>query len=115
MTCVSLTQCGSFTATHGHGGTLSEAPHTHTFHYEVTLSGPVNQEGYLVDFRAVQDALAREVNARLEGADLNTLFTHPTTEAVAVWIFNTLRARFKELTRVKVAEEKDRWITYCGE
>ena len=115
MSCVSLTQCSRFTAVHGHGGTLAEAPHSHTFNYEVTFYGPLNAEGYLIDFRVVQDFLQNQINTRLNGADLNTLFAQPTTDALAVWIFNTGRARFPQIRRVKVAEEPDRWIEYQGE
>ena len=115
MTQVYLTQCGSFTASHGHGGTLAENSHTHTFTYEVTFHGPLNAEGYLIDFRALQDFFAREITARLDGADLNTLFENPTTEALAVWIFDAVRAQFVQLTSVKVAEEPDRWVKYTGE
>ena len=51
MSKVYLTQCGRFTARHGHNGTLSEEVHEHTFHYEITFYGPTNAEGYLIDFR----------------------------------------------------------------
>ena len=115
MTHVYLTQCGSFTATHGHGGTLHEEPHPHTFTYEATFYGPLNDEGYLIDFRILQSFFTRKINARLEGTDLNTLFKNPTTEELAVWLFNTLRAAFPQVYSVKVAEAPDRWIIYKGE
>ena len=115
MTNVYLTQCGSFTAAHGHGGTLAEAPHPHTFAYEITFYGPLNKEGYLIDFRVLQDFFAREINARLHGADLNKQFENPTTEILAIWIFNTVQTKFPQIYQVKLAEEKDRWVTYRGE
>ena len=115
MTQVYLTQCGQFTATHAHGGTLNEAAHAHTFLYEATFHGPLNAEGYSIDFRVLQDFFAREINAHLNRANLNQLFENPTTEAIAIWIFDTIYAQFPQLTSVKVAEEKDRWITYTGE
>ena len=115
MTQVYLTQCGSFTASHGHGGTLAEASHTHTFTYEVTFHGPLNEEGYLIDFRALQDFLGAHVAGKLNGADLNKLFENPTTEALAVWIFDTVKKTFPQISGVKVAEAPDRWITYTGE
>jgi 6-pyruvoyl-tetrahydropterin synthase len=57
----------------------------------------------------------REINAHLEGADLNKLFGNPTTETLAVWIFDTIKKQFPQLSSVKVAEAADRWITYTGE
>ncbi|MBR2082000.1 MAG: 6-carboxytetrahydropterin synthase [Elusimicrobiaceae bacterium] len=115
MTQVYLTQCATFTASHGHGGTLAESSHLHTFAYEVTFHGPLNTEGYLIDFRVLQDFLARKITHRLNGSDLNTLFECPTTEALAIWIFDTVRRQFPSVCSVKVAEDQDRWITYMGE
>ena len=45
MSIVYLTQCGSFHARHGHGGTLNEEIHSHNFHYEITFHGHTNAEG----------------------------------------------------------------------
>ena len=115
MTQVYLTQCGQFTASHGHRGTLAEETHTHTFTYEITFRGPLNEEGFLLDFRALQDAFSRKINTALHRADLNKLFENPTTEILAVWIFNTVKQQFPQVHSVKLAEDKDRWITYTGE
>lgn len=115
MSCVYLTQCGRFTARHGHGGTLCEAVHEHTFAYEVTFYGPLNQEGYLIDFRLLQETFQKEINARLEGTDLGQLLPDPTTEALCIWIYRQLQQKLPHLYAVKVAEEPDRWIEYRGE
>ncbi len=116
MTHVYLTQCGSFTATHHHNGTLAEGMHTHTFHFEATFYGPLNKEGYFIDFRVLQDFFAREISARLNQTDLNTLFKNPTTEELALYLFRTIAQKFPELHHLKVTEEPDRWITlYKGD
>ncbi len=109
------TQTGAFTARHGHQGALSEQRHQHRFTYDLTFSGPVNAEGFLLDFRPVADVLRTEVDGRLEGTDLGVLLPNPTTEALAVWIFNRLSGLLPHVYSVKVAEEPDRWITYRGE
>ena len=115
MSNVQLTHTGSFTARHGHGGTLAEDVHAHTFTYEVTFYGPLNAEGYLLDFRDIARVLKEKINTPLENRTLNDLFENPTTENVCIWIFNTLRETFPQLVRVKLAEAPDRWITYQGE
>lgn len=116
MTRVYLTQCGRFTAAHHHGGTLNEGPHTHTFTFEATFYGPLNKEGYLIDFRALQDFFAREISARLHQTDLNTLLKNPTTEELALYLFRQIAEKFPQLHHLKVAEEPDRWITlYQGD
>jgi len=115
MTNVYLTQTGSFTARHSHQGTLAEELHVHTFQYEVTFYGPLNEEGYLIDFRHAADVLHTEIDGVLHDKDLGTFLLSPTTEAVCIWIFNTIKNKIPLLYSVKVAEEPDRWITYTGE
>ena len=115
MSKVYLTQCGAFTAKHGHDGTLSEAVHSHRFHYEITFYGPTNAEGYLIDFRALADTFKKELEGRLEGSDLGTFLPQPTTEALAVWMYTRIKERLPHLYSVKVSEEPDRWIEYRGE
>ncbi len=110
MTNVYLTQCGSFTATHHHGGTLAEGPHPHTFTFEATFYGPLNDEGYLIDFRILQDFFAREITARLNGADLNILLEKPTTEHLACYLSRVIAKEFPQLCKLQVYEEPDRWI-----
>ena len=110
MTNVYLTQCGRFTATHHHDGTLCEGPHPHTFTFQATFYGPLNEEGYLIDFRVLQDFFAREITARLNGADLNTLLPKPTTEQVAIYLADFISKRFPQLHQLQVNEEPDRWI-----
>lgn len=110
-----LTQTGSFTATHGHDGTLAEPEHAHRFHYEVTFYGELNAEGYLIDFRELANTFKTELEAGLNGSDLGTFLPRPTTEALAVWMYNRLKERLPKLYSVKVGEEPDRWVEYRGE
>lgn len=112
---VYLTQCSSFTAAHSHDGILNEPNHEHRFSYQVTFYGPLNSEGFLIDFREVQQFLQTHINNYLNHADLNALFPYPTTENLAIWIFDAIRTQFPQLYCVRVAEEADRWIEYKGE
>ena len=59
-----------FTAYHYHGGALNEEKHSHDFKYKIFLKGPLNEEGFLVDFREVENLL-KQINARLENKVLN--------------------------------------------
>ena len=112
---VYLTQCFSFTARHAHGGTLNESAHAHMFECEVTLHGPLNNEDYLIDFRSLQSFFKKNIVARLDDTDLNTLFEHPTTETLTIWLFEEIKKTFPQICSIKVAEAPDRWITYTGE
>lgn len=114
MTCVYQTQTGAFTAGHSHKGALNESLHSHRFVYEITFYGPLNEEGFLLDFRVVAQLLKTHIDQRLEGTDLSLLLTNPTTEELAIWIYNQINPLLPHLFSVKVAEEPDRWIVYQG-
>ena len=112
---VYLTQCGTFTAIHAHDGQLNEPPHPHQFTYQVTFYGPINSEGFLIDFREVQAFLQTHIREKLHRKDLNTILKKPTSENIALWIFKTVQKQFAQVIRVRVAEEPDRWVEYEGE
>lgn len=114
MTKVYLTQKGSFTASHSHGGTLAERSHSHRFSYEVTFYGPLNKEGYLLDFREVKKVLV-SVLQPLKKKNLSSLFSNPTTETICLWIYAEVSKKLPHLFSVKLAEAPDRWIIYKGD
>lgn len=115
MSKVYLTQSGQFTAKHGHTGVLNEETHEHTFRYEITFFGALNHEHYLLDFRQLSESFKEEFGKRLNGSDLSAFLPYPTTEALAIWMFNRIKKQLPALYSVKVAEEADRWVEYRGD
>ena len=111
-----LVKRGKFTAEHSHEGALAEGAHAHTFVYEVQLYGEVNDEGFLVDFRKLESDMRALVNKKLSGKTLNAVIKTPTTENIAVWIFNQMKPVYGKLLRaVTVYESLNSYIIYEGE
>ena len=91
-------------------------PHPHDWVITVTLSGPLDAHGFLVDLPALDLVLAAEVG-RLDGTDLNRSVPEmasgelqPTTEALARWVWRRVADRIPppaRLRRVRVAEGDD--------
>jgi 6-pyruvoyltetrahydropterin/6-carboxytetrahydropterin synthase len=78
--------------------------HGHSFAAEVALAGtPDPESGWLVDFAAVEAALAA-LRERLDHRVLNDLASLgvPTLENLAAWIYRELTATLPGLTRVTV-------------
>ena len=72
-----------------------EEPHWHAWRVEVVFSGPeLNDDGMLVDFVIVEQALAR-ILGPLEGTDLNAFAglegQPPSTELVARYVHDRLQ------------------------
>ncbi len=85
-----------FRASHYHDGALDEPIHDHTFVYIVTLTGPLNEEGFLVDFREVEQFL-NELNKGLSFKVLNKIIPNSTTENVAIFLFNKVKEKFPQI------------------
>lgn len=100
-----------FRASHYHKGSLSEPLHGHTFVYIVTLKGPLNDEGFLVDFREVEDFL-RIINKNLSMKVLNKIIPLSTTEALAISLFKTIKEKFPQLCKIQVFEKENYSVTY---
>ena len=88
-------------------------PHAHDYVVTVTVRGPIDRDGFVVDLAALDGLLAAEVG-RLDGGDLNELVpdvqrgrAQPSTEALARWLWERLDGRIPgtaRLVRVRVAE-----------
>jgi 6-pyruvoyltetrahydropterin/6-carboxytetrahydropterin synthase len=93
-------------------GTVAD-PHSHDYLVTVTVRGALDDDGFVVDLRALDALLATEVGA-LDGGDLNQLVpdvrtgrVQPSTEAIARWLWQRLDGRIPgnaRLVRVRVAE-----------
>lgn len=100
-----------FRASHYHDGALDEPIHDHTFVYIVTLTGPLNEEGFLVDFREVEQFL-NELNKGLSFKVLNKIIPNSTTENVAIFLFNKIKEKFPQICKIEVFEKENYSVIY---
>ena len=97
---------------HGHG---------HNYALEVTLSGPVNDEtGMVCNLVELDQCVSARVLDRFDHQNLNTLKEFadfvPTTENLAVVIYNILKQRFQaaHLEKVRIEETLMNSFEYAG-
>ena len=100
-----------FRASHYHDGSLDEPVHDHTFSYIVTLKGPLNEEGFLVDFRKVEEFLY-ELNKNLSYKILNNIIPNSTTENIAIFLLNKIKEKFPQTYKIQVFEKENYSVTY---
>lgn len=67
-----------------------ERVHGHTYKLLVTISGNLSSNDMLIDFIILKRVVKKHVLDYLDHQDLNTIFNNPTTENVAIWIWNKL-------------------------
>lgn len=90
--------------------------HGHTFQIELHMCGDVDPEtGWVVDF-ADLDGPVETVKAALEHRYLNDVegLSNPTSEVLAMWIWDRVAPDLGGLSKVVVMEGSDRGCVYRG-
>ena len=91
--------------------------HGHSFKVELTVAGPVNPEtGWLIDF-GVLHGIWQPVHDVLDHHYLNEIqgLENPTSEVLAVWIWDQMKPRLPELVQVTLFETCDARCEYAGD
>ena len=91
--------------------------HGHSFRVEVEVEGTVDERpGWVVDYADIAAAV-KPVLERLDHHYLNEVegLENPTSENLAIWIWERLAPRLAGLTRIAVAETCTARCEYRGE
>ena len=67
-----------------------ERLHGHTYRLEVTVEGPVHDNGMVVDFVLLKRIVKRRVLDKLDHHYLNDVVENPSSERLAEWIWGEL-------------------------
>jgi 6-pyruvoyltetrahydropterin/6-carboxytetrahydropterin synthase len=80
--------------------------HGHSFRGEIAVRGPIDERtGWLIDFADLKTVLGPLID-RLDHYLLNDIegLENPTSERLAVWIWNEIKPRLPQLHRVTIEE-----------
>lgn len=67
-----------------------ERVHGHTYKLEVTLEGPVQSNGLVIDFVVLKRIVKKHVLEKLDHHYLNDIIENPSAERIVVWIWERL-------------------------
>ncbi|HUP69589.1 MAG TPA: 6-carboxytetrahydropterin synthase QueD [Acidimicrobiales bacterium] len=81
--------------------------HGHTYRLEVTVEGPLDENGVVLDFDDLSSVVRREVVERFDHRFLNDLMENPTAELVAQASWKRLEAAGLGLVRLRLWETPD--------
>ena len=108
----SVTRSFTFEAAHQllwHPGKCQRL-HGHSYRLEVTVSGPVGDNGVVVDFADIKHVVEREVIDRYDHTYLNDVMDNPTAELLAQSIWKTIEAAGLAVDRLRLWETADSWV-----
>lgn len=80
--------------------------HGHNYELEVTVTGPVGPDGFIIDFWDL-DAIVNPLVERIDHRTLNDIagLDNPTAENIAAWFLDLL----PNASKVRCYETKDCW------
>lgn len=67
-----------------------ERMHGHTYSLQVTLEGEIQKNGMVIDFALLKQIIKNRILNKLDHQLLNDVIENPSTERVAVWIWDQL-------------------------
>jgi len=103
---VQVTKAFSFDAAHQlpwHQGKCRHL-HGHTYRLEVTVAGPINENGIVLDFDDLSAAVKRTVIERFDHGFLNDHFPNPTAELLAIEFAKLLEADGLNVRKLRLWE-----------
>lgn len=107
-----VTRCFTFEAAHQlpwHPGKCRNL-HGHGYRLEVTVEGPVGENGMVRDFADVEAVVVREVIDRYDHTYLNGFFENPTAELIAQDVWKRLEAADLEVAGIRLWETADSMV-----
>ena len=81
--------------------------HGHNYRFEVTVEGPLDENGVVLDFDELHEVVRREVVERYDHRYLNDLMENPTAELIAAEAWKQLEAAGLELAGLRLWETPD--------
>ncbi len=65
--------------------------HGHEWRLKVSITGPVNPEGMVMDFAVLKDIVNKTIINQMDHSYINSLIFNPTAENMCVYIWNCLQ------------------------
>ncbi|MBU0705667.1 6-carboxytetrahydropterin synthase QueD [Patescibacteria group bacterium] len=96
-----------------------ENMHGHTYRLQVTVDGPVNSEGLVIDFALLKKIVTEKVLSKLDHHIINDTIKIASAENTAIWIWNRLVdlpefSKKVHLHEIKLWETPNSFVTYHG-
>jgi 6-pyruvoyltetrahydropterin/6-carboxytetrahydropterin synthase len=89
--------------------------HGHSFKVKITIEGPVNELGWVMDFSDIKK-FCQPIIEELDHKYLNEIdgLDNPTSENIAVWIWQRLIQKLPELSSIEIMETCNSGCEYRG-
>lgn len=85
--------------------------HGHNYKLIVTIEGPVKTDGMVLDFVELKRIVNDKILVKLDHKHLNEILENPSSENLAVWIWDELNGTFGDATNEVSLKKVDLYET----
>ena len=83
--------------------------HGHNYRIEVTITGPVTEQGFVVDAEEIDRWVGSAIMMQLDHRTLNDVIAQPTAENIAMWVMGQCSTLGLPASKVRVQENDRLW------
>ncbi len=84
--------------------------HGHSYRLDVSVEGPLDTNGVVLDFDTLQDIVRTQVIDQWDHRDLNEVLENPTAELLAHLAWELLTGAGLDLAALRLWETTDSWV-----
>lgn len=83
--------------------------HGHNYRIEVTITGRVTEQGFVVDAEEIDRWVGSAIMQQLDHRTLNDVIEQPTAENIAMWVMGQCSMLGLPASKVRVQENERLW------
>lgn len=87
--------------------------HGHNYKVIITITGEVQEDGMVMDFKLIKESVNKNVIDLLDHTHLNDTLENPSAENLAIWIWDKLKNELP-LSKIVIYETEDYFCEYYG-
>lgn len=87
--------------------------HGHNYKVIITITGEVQEDGMVMDFKLIKESVNKNVIDPLDHTHLNDTIENPSAENLAIWIWDKLKNELP-LSKIVIYETEDYFCEYYG-
>ena len=88
--------------------------HGHNYKVIVTISDEIKTDGMVKDYKIIKKTVKEKVIDRLDHTHLNDILENPSSENLAIFIWDEIKKELPELIKVRIYETEDYYCEYEG-
>ena len=92
-----------------------ERLHGHTYRMRVTVDGPIQENGLVMDFSDIKKIVNEKVVDIFDHNNINDTLEHSTVENMCVWTWKQLKPELPMLVEIRIWETQDSFAVYEGQ